>query len=85
MFTRAFWTATLERSISTAAQSAVLVLGADQINVIAVSWAEVGGFAAGGFVLSVLKALIASNVGTGTGPSLANEVALPRHLDTTER
>lgn len=57
MFTRAFWRATAERAISTGAQSALLVIAADQINVVAVDWLTVGGFAAGGAALTVIKAL----------------------------
>lgn len=57
MFTKAFWRATAERAISTGAQSALLVIAADQINVIAVDWLTVGGFAAGGAALTVIKAL----------------------------
>lgn len=77
ILSRAFWTATLERAVSTAAEAAVLVLGADQLNVMQADWPTVGGFAAGGFVLTVLKALIAANVGD-PGPSLANETIDPR-------
>lgn len=79
VFTRAFWIATAERALSTAAQSALLVLGAEQINVVSVSWPEVAGFAAGGAVLTVLKALVASQVGEH-GPSLANEIPVGRHV-----
>ena len=57
MFTLAFWKATAERAISTGAQSALLVIGADQINVISVDWPVIAGFAAGGAVLTVIKAL----------------------------
>ncbi len=57
MFTLAFWRATAERSISTAAQSALLILGADQINVVSVDWPVIAGFAAGGAALTVIKAL----------------------------
>lgn len=71
MFTLIFWKATLERAIKTAAQSALLAIGADQINALAVSWPEVGGFAAGGFVLSVLTS-VASSALTGDGPSMTN-------------
>lgn len=70
MWSKAFWKATAERAISTAAQSALLVLGADQVNVITVTWPEVGGFAAGGAVLAILKALV---VGAKDGnPSATN-------------
>lgn len=72
MFTRAFWSAALERAIKTAAQSAVLVVGADQFDALAVSWGEVGGFALGGFVLSLLTSVGSDVVTDETGPSLTN-------------
>ena len=72
MFTRAFWSAALERAIKTAAQSAVLVIGADQFNALAVSWLEVGGFALGGFVLSVLTSVGSDAISSEDGPSLTN-------------
>lgn len=78
VFTRAFWTAALERATKSAAQAAILVFGADQVNVLAVTWPEVGGFAAGGFVLSLLTSVASAGV-SGTGPSLANEIAVGRH------
>lgn len=79
-WTRAFWQAALERAIKTAAQSAILVIGADQVNVIAVDWPEVAGFAGGGLVLSVLTSIASASLGSNEGPSVANEVALvPRH------
>lgn len=79
IFTRAFWTAAVERAVKTAAQSAILVLGADQVNVITVEWAEVAGFAGGGFALSVLTSLASNAAGGYRGPSLANEDVVVRH------
>lgn len=72
MFTRAFWSAAFERAIKTAAQSAVLVIGADQFDALAVSWSEVGGFALGGFVLSVLTSVGSDAVSSRPGPSLTD-------------
>ena len=70
LFTRHFWKDTTERAISTAAQAAILVVGADAINIVSVDWLEVAGFAAGGAVLTVLKALA---VGAKDGsPSAVN-------------
>lgn len=69
MFTSSFWKGTAERAVSTAAQSAILVLGANEINAIDADWGTVGGFAAGGFALTVLKCL-ASNSVAGPGPSI---------------
>lgn len=59
MFTRIFWRDLFERSLSTSAQSALLVVGADQLNVLNADWGTVGGFAAGGFALSALKGIAA--------------------------
>lgn len=80
IFSRAFWTAAAERALKTGAQSALLVFGADQINVLSVSWVEVGGFAAGGVVLSLLTSVASNRLGDGAGPSLANEYAVPREV-----
>ena len=70
--TKAYLLAVLERAVKTAAQSALLVFGADQINAMHANWADVGGFAAGGFVLSVLTSLATSGLG-GNGPSATTE------------
>lgn len=76
MFTLAFWKATGERAISTGAQSALLILGADQINVVAVDWPVIAGFAAGGAALTVIKALAFG--GKDGNPSAINaEVTKP--------
>lgn len=60
--------AMVERASKTAAQSALLVLGADQVNVISVNWVDVAGFAAGGFVLSILTSVATSGFGSD-GPA----------------
>jgi hypothetical protein len=70
--TRAYLLAVLERATKTAAQSALLVLGADQIDAMNASWGDVGGFALGGFVLSVLTSVATSGFG-GNGPSATTE------------
>lgn len=80
MFSRAFWYASLERAVKTAAQSAILVFGADQFNALQADWQTAAGFAGGGFVLSVLTSLASGAVTSEPGPSLANE-----HLDTAPR
>ena len=77
MFTLAFWRATAERAISTGAQSALLVLGADQINIIAVDWPTVAYFAGGGAALTVIKALAFG--GKDGNPSAINaETVVPK-------
>jgi GGDEF domain-containing protein len=72
MFTADFWTAALERALKSAAQAALLVLGADQLNVINVAWDDVAGFAAGGAVLSVLTSVVSANIGPTGSPSLVS-------------
>lgn len=79
VFTSRFWTAAVERAVKSAAQAAILVLGADQLNVLTVDWPEVAGFAAGGFVLSVLTSVASDAVTRSEGPSLANEIAVGKH------
>lgn len=64
--------AVLDRAVKTAAQSALLVFGADQVNALHANWEVVGGFALGGFVLSALTSLASSGI-TGNGPSLTTE------------
>jgi len=51
---RKYYTDMIDRATRTAAQVAVLMIGADTFNVVAVDWLEIAGFAAGGAVLSVL-------------------------------
>lgn len=56
---RDYYTETIDRAFRTACQSAILVIGADQFNVISVDWPEVAGFAGGGAVLSLLTTFAA--------------------------
>lgn len=59
---RDYYTDVVDRAVRTAAQSAVLVLAADQVNAVSVDWAEVGGFALGGAVLSLLTSLVSRGI-----------------------
>lgn len=70
--TKEYALAVLERAVKTAAQSALLVFGADQLNAMNASWADAAGFAGGGFVLSILTSLATSGFG-GNGPSATTE------------
>jgi hypothetical protein len=67
---RRYYSDLADRAVRTAAQSALLVLGADQVNVIDVNWLDVAGFAGGGAVLSVLTTLV---VGGITGRANTNK------------
>lgn len=53
----------IDRAVKTAAQSAILVLGADQVNALSSDWQLVGGFALGGAALSVLTSLASGGIG----------------------
>ena len=68
---RGYALAVLERAVKTAAQAALLVIGADQLNALAANWLDVLGFAAGGFVLSILTSLATSGVGQEEPPTPA--------------
>ena len=57
---RKFWNVALDRAVRSAAQAALLVLGADQVptlDAFAVDWQTVASFGVGGFVLSLLTSL----------------------------
>ena len=76
MFAKAFAIAALERACKSAAQAALLVIGAGQLDALHANWVDVGGFALGGFVLSLLTSAASAKAGPA-GPSLANEVTAP--------
>ena len=69
MFSSFFWIDAAERAVKTAAQSAILVLAAEQVNALTVDWVGVFGFALGGALLSVLSSLASSKVGFPTSAS----------------
>lgn len=75
-----FWKAAAERGVSTAAQAAAAYVFVDsvQVNVLTLDWPTIGGIAAGGAFLSLLKSLMV-NAATKTGPSFteAEQVAKP--------
>lgn len=72
IFAVSFWKEAAERAVKTAAQSAVLVIGAEQVNALTVSWVEVGGFALGGAVLSLLTSIGSDYFNGGNGPTVGS-------------
>lgn len=66
-----FWAATLERAISTAAQSAIGVLTAAQTNMAEIDWQAGLTIVGVATLLSVLKGIAAVNIGA-PGPGLGN-------------
>jgi hypothetical protein len=59
IFTKAFWMDAADRVVSTAAQSALAVVAVDQVvpNAITLDYKTIGGVAAGGALLALLKLL----------------------------
>lgn len=61
----------LERAVKTAAQTALTVLGADQLNVLQADWETVLGLTGGAALLSVLTSLASLKFGdTGTASAV---------------
>lgn len=76
MFSRLFWRDTVERAVSTAAQAALAVLGADAIDVLQTNALGVITAAAGGALLSFLKALAAGKIGDKESASADPKVGI---------
>ena len=57
MFRPTFWQVTVDRAIRTAAQTAVVLLGAGPLDVLTVAWRDVASLSAGAATLSVLTSL----------------------------
>jgi hypothetical protein len=78
MFTKAFWTATIERAVKTGAQlvASVYVVGDRITDKFTFDWGDLLQLAAGGAVASLLTSLASIPLSTGDSPSLvpASEV-----------
>ncbi|MFE4336081.1 holin [Streptomyces sp. NPDC056831] len=72
MFTSAFWLATAERAVRTAAQTLVATLGLDAAGVLDVDWGQGLSLAGSATLLAVLTAITTS--GSGDGPGLTETV-----------
>ncbi|MFC9247740.1 holin [Streptomyces sp. NPDC057136] len=72
MFTKAFWTATGERSLRTGAQALVAALGLDTVGLIHADWGDGLSLAGGAALLAVLTA-VATSGGT-EGPGITETV-----------
>lgn len=71
-----FWKASAERAIRTAAQVAIVTVGADRLDVRTADWSEIAAMSLGGAILSVLMS-IGADAWTGTGPSVTNAEVIP--------
>ena len=74
IFTRLFWQDAAERATKTAAQVCLLVLGQDigGVDVFAVSWENVAGFALGGALMSLLTSIASAGTEGITPASLVD-------------
>lgn len=74
--TGAFWLATGERAVKTAAQAAVTMIGTNAIGITEIDWAGLGSVAAFAGFASALSSLASAGIGN-SGPSLASEELAP--------
>lgn len=72
ILTRAFWRATAERALSTAAQVALLAWGGGTLPDVSLPWWTVPVAFAGGGVLTVIKCMAASATGAQVSPSFGD-------------
>ena len=77
MFTTAFWKASAERAIKTFAQTLVILLGANQVDVISIDWPHSLSLAAGAALVSILTSIGSDWVSAKSGPSLTDAEVLP--------
>jgi hypothetical protein len=69
IFTLPFWLDAAERAVKTAAQAALLAVGADKVlDAMTADWGNVGAFALGGAVLSLLTSVASAPV-PGVSPA----------------
>lgn len=68
MLTREFWAASAERAVKTAAQTAIALIGTDQVGILSLDWAQIGSVVATATVLSVLTS-ITGDTTRKNGPS----------------
>ncbi|MEU8831770.1 MULTISPECIES: holin [unclassified Streptomyces] len=76
MLTLAFWRATAERAVRTAAQTLVAGLGLDSVGVLDVDWGQGFSLAGSAALLAVLTGLATS--GGGEGPGVTETVRTRR-------
>ena len=78
LYSLPFWKDAAERAISTAAQSAIAILGVEGLGLLDVDWTVTASAAGLAALLSVLKSVAASTQGDGSA-SLASSRPAGRH------
>lgn len=76
MYSKAFWRATFERAISTAAQATIGVVSIEGFDLAQLDWRAAAGLIAVPTVVSVLKSIVVGT--TGTGPGVGDAEVLNR-------
>lgn len=69
LVTPSFWTQAAERAVKTAAQTAVALIGANAVDILATDWQALASVSAGAAVVSVLTSLASISVGEKGDPS----------------
>lgn len=81
MWTRKFWKAAFERAVKTAAQAGVgvAIASTPQVNVLDLDFVTLGGFMAGGALLSLLTTLASIATTGSVSVGQAEQLYDPRH------
>lgn len=66
--TREFWASAVERAVRTAAQTAIALIGTDQVGLLSLDWAQIGSVVATATVLSILTSIVGDTT-TKNGPA----------------
>lgn len=74
-----FWKGSFERAIRTAAQTAIALIGTDQVGILNLDWAQIGSVTATATLLSLLMSIAGG--GTGSGPSFTSAEEIPAQDD----
>lgn len=69
--TREFWASTAERAVRTAAQTAIALIGTDQVGLLSLDWAQIGSVVATATVLSILTSIVGDTT-TKNGPAFVH-------------
>lgn len=69
--TREFWASTAERAVRTAAQTAIALIGTDQIGILNLDWGQIISVVATATILSILTS-VAGDTATKNGPAFVH-------------
>lgn len=75
-----YWIALAERAVKTAAQTAVALIGVEQVGILALDWAQIASVVGTAVVLSVLTSIASGQI-NGAGPSLVASEQITENFD----